>query len=287
MLGFNNICFVGQDLAAAGEKQYADGATNILPAHSQLSMFNIEVPGFNGESVMTRNSFEYQIKRCAEIAVEWQTENPTINLVNATEGGAFLDGFNHMTLAEFAKSRNLIGQPRNKAVSFDTRTQITNIEIERFLSELSITMGKIIYISNMIVKLDQQTRRTKGLEKKIQKTVQKFQKLNDECSLLQIAMQEDIAKVIGTSKSTQHVDSHAEFFQNQKKCHCHQVSSRKSKFLHHRNMMSDKSVLMAKFNDQPDLGKLKLVAQHVTALTPSSVLQPTNMQVNMLRLKNI
>ena len=69
----------------------------------------------------------------------------------------------------------------------------------------------------MIIKLDQQTRRTKGLEKKIQKTVQKFQKLNDECSLLQIAMQENIAKVIGTSKSTQHVDSHAEFFQKIKK----------------------------------------------------------------------
>ena len=232
MLGFNNVCFVGQDLAAAGEKQYADGATNILPAHSQLSMFNIEVPGFNGEPVMTRNSFEYQIKRCTEIAVEWQTENPTINLVNATEGGAFLDGFNHMTLAEFAKSRNLIGQPRNKAVSFNTRTQITNIEIEQFLSEISITMGKIIHISNMIIKLDQQTRRTKGLEKKIQKTVQKFQKLNDECSLLQIAMQESIAKVIGTSNSTQHVDSHAEFFQKIKKnAIAIKSAAEKSKFL--------------------------------------------------------
>ena len=65
----------------------------------------------------------------------------------------------------------------------------------------------------MIIKLDQQTRRTKGLEKKIRKAVQKFQKLNDECSLLQISMQESIARVIGTSNSVQHVDSHAEFFQ--------------------------------------------------------------------------
>ena len=105
-------------------------------------MFNIEVPGFNGEPVMTRNSFEYQIKRCTEIAVEWQTENPTINLVNATEGGAFLEGFNHMTLTEFAKSRNLIDRPRTKTISFDPRTQITNFEIEQFLSELSIPWTK-------------------------------------------------------------------------------------------------------------------------------------------------
>ena len=180
-------------------------------------MFNIEVPGFNGKPVMTRNSFEYQIKRCTEIAVEWKIENPMLNLVNATEGGAFLDGFNHMTLAEFAKSQNLIGRPLTKAISFNAQTQISNFEIENFLSEISITMGKIIYISNMIIKLDQQTRRTKGLEKKIQKTVQKFQKLNDECSLLQIAMQESIAKVIGTSNSTQHVDSHAEFSKRSKK----------------------------------------------------------------------
>ena len=132
---------------------------------------------------MTRNSFEYQIKRCTEIAAEWQKENPMINLVNATEGGAFLEGFNHITLTEFAKSRNLIDRPRTKTISFDPRIQITNLKIEQFLSELSNTMDKIIYISNMIIKLDQQMSRTKGLEKKIQKTVQRFQKLNDECSL--------------------------------------------------------------------------------------------------------
>lgn len=217
MLGFNNVCFVGQDLAASGEKQYADGATNILPAHSQISMFNIEVPGFNGKPVMTRNSFEYQIRRCTEIAVEWKIDNPLINLVNATEGGAFIDGFDHMTLAEFAKSRNLSGRQRTKAISFNAQTQITNLEIENFLVELSNTMDKMINISNMIIKLDQQTRRTKGLEKKIQKTVQKFRKLNNECSLVQIAMQDNIARVIGTSNSAQHVDSYAEFFQKIRK----------------------------------------------------------------------
>ena len=67
-LGFKNICFIGQDLASQGEKQYAEGATDLLPAHARISMFNIEVRDFCRDTVMTRNSFHYQIKRCAEIA---------------------------------------------------------------------------------------------------------------------------------------------------------------------------------------------------------------------------
>ena len=70
-------------------------------------MFNIEVPGFYGEKVLTRNSFNYQIKRCSEIAAEWKDENPEINLVNATEGGAYIDGFDHMSLDDFLVQREL------------------------------------------------------------------------------------------------------------------------------------------------------------------------------------
>ena len=101
-LKFKNIAFIGQDLAADGDKQYADGATQLLPAHAKMSMFNIEVPGFYGGTVMTRNSFEYQIRRCSELANGWKTMQPGLNLVNATEGGAYIDGFDHMSLQSFA-----------------------------------------------------------------------------------------------------------------------------------------------------------------------------------------
>ena len=103
-LKVKNIAFIGQDLAADGDKQYADGATTLLPAHAKMSMFNIEVPGFHGEPVMTRNSFEYQIRRCSELANGWKTMQPDLNLVNATEGGAYIDGFDHMSLQSFAEN---------------------------------------------------------------------------------------------------------------------------------------------------------------------------------------
>ena len=106
-LRFKNIVFIGQDLAADGSKQYADGATSMLPAHAKMSMFHIEVPGFYGKSVMTRNSFEYQIRRCSELAQNWRQTQPDLNLVNATEGGAFIEGFDHVSLRSFSESRNL------------------------------------------------------------------------------------------------------------------------------------------------------------------------------------
>ena len=212
-LHFKNICFIGQDLASDGTKQYADGATEMLPAHAKMSMFHIEVPGFYGSHVKTRNSFHFQIKRCTEIAHEWKMQHPEINLVNATEGGAFLDGFDHMSLKEFAKSRNLKECTSAKKITFTDKTPITDVDIQNYLSKIKNTLDRMINIANLIIKLDQQTERTRGLQKKIQKAVQKFQTLNDSTSLVQIAMQANIARVIGTAESEQHIDSYGEFFQ--------------------------------------------------------------------------
>jgi len=40
----------------------------------------------------------------------------------------------------------------------------------------------------------------------------KFKEINDSTSLLQIAMQDEIAKVIGTSRAISTVDSYTQFF---------------------------------------------------------------------------
>ena len=217
-LKFKNICFIGQDLAAHEGKQYADGATDLLPAHAKMSMFNIEVPGFNGGTVMTRNSFNYQIKRCAEIAREWKKDNPEINLVNATEGGAFIDGFAHMSLHDFASSRNLNTCRIKKHVWFTEETTMVDSQIASFRSEVCNTMDRIITLANHVVKLDQKSEKTRGLQKKIERAVQKFKTLNNNNSLLQIAMQDNIAKIIGTSENAQKIDTYAEFFEKINHC---------------------------------------------------------------------
>ena len=216
-LGFKNICFIGQDLAAHEGQQYAQGATDLLPAHAKMSTFNIEVPGFYGDTVMTRNSFHYQIKRCTEIANEWKKEDLGINLVNATEGGALIEGFEHMSLDTFAKSRNLDQTTGEKQIWFEDKTNIPRAKIDAYLQDLSILLDRMIIAANQIIKLDKSQEKTRGLSKKIQKTIRKFQALNDQTSLVQIAMQENIASVIGTSEKAQNIGTFHEFFNNVKR----------------------------------------------------------------------
>ena len=212
-LKFKNICFIGQDLAASAGKQYADGATDLLPAHSNMSMFQIEVPGFYGNTVLTRNSYHYQIKRCSEIAQEWQSQQLDINLVNATEGGAYIAEFDHMTLDAFIDQRQLRTKSANKSISYSPDFPITADGMTSYLRSIHDTMGRISTIADMIIKLDSQREKTRGLDKKMKKIIQRFQELNNSTSLLQIAMQEGIAKVIGTSRTTETVDSYSQFFE--------------------------------------------------------------------------
>lgn len=211
-LKFQNICIIGQDLAASDGQQYAEKATKLIPAQSNLSMFNIEVPGFYGEKVLTRNSFNYQIKRCSEIAAEWKDENPEINLVNATEGGAYIDGFDHMSLDDFLVQRELDQERYEKKIYFTEGPLCSHQKVNEFLAKTKITFRKIIDVAGKIIQMDEKHEQTRGLRKKINKTVKKFQLLNDSTSFVQIALQNDISKVIGTSNSQQEIDTHSEFF---------------------------------------------------------------------------
>ena len=216
-LRFKNIVFIGQDLAADGSKQYADGATSMLPAHAKMSMFHIEVPGFYGKSVMTRNSFEYQIKRCSELAQNWRQTQPDLNLVNATEGGAFIEGFDHMSLKSFSQSRKLYDISTDKKVEFNDYTPISDVDVRDYFRQALGTLDRMIDFSSLVIKLDTQKEKTRGLQKKIQKTVKKFQALNDTTSLMLVAMQDRISQVIGTSEKGQNIGTFEQFFEQVKK----------------------------------------------------------------------
>ena len=216
-LRFKNIVFIGQDLAADGSKQYADGATNLLPAHSKMSMFHIEVPGFYGKSVMTRNSFEYQIRRCSELAQNWCQMQSDLNLVNATEGGAFIEGFDHMSLKSFSESRSLHDISADKKVEFNNISPISDADVQNYFRKTRCTLDSMLDITSLVIRLDTQKEKTRGLQKKIQKTIKRFQSLNDTTSLVQLAMQDRISQVIGTSEKGQNIGTFAQFFEQVKK----------------------------------------------------------------------
>ena len=166
---------------------------------------------------MTRNSFEYQIRRCSELAQNWCQTQPDLNLVNATEGGAFIEGFDHMSLKSFSESRNLYDISTDKKVEFNDNVTISDVDLRNYVRRTIGTLDSMIDIASSVIKLDAQEEKTRGLNKKIQRTVTKFQSLNKTTSLMLIAMQDQISQVIGTSEKGQNVGTFAQFFEQAKK----------------------------------------------------------------------
>ena len=79
------------------------------------------------------------------------------------------------------------------------------------------TLNSMIDIASSVIKLDRQKEKTRGLNKKIQRTVSRFQSLNKTTSLMLIAMQDQISRVIGTSEKDQNVGTFTQFFEQAKK----------------------------------------------------------------------
>jgi hypothetical protein len=214
LLGFESLCFVGQDLASSDTSQYAKGATALLPAHNDISTFNIEVDGFYGDKVMTRSAYHSQLLRCEHIASELDLKAPHIRLFNATEGGAFIKGFEHVSLSDFVSTRDLYNSSYVKRIIWEQNTHIKPTHVTDYLVQFSETMDQINTIANTIIKLDTATEKKPDEQTNMTELLEKFRCLSGTTSLLQIAMQEEISSVIGTSNSTYGHSNLSGFFKN-------------------------------------------------------------------------
>jgi len=214
LLGFESLCFIGQDLASSDRLQYAKGATSLLPAHNDISTFNIEVDGFYGDKVMTRSAYHGQLLRCEHIASELNLKAPHIKLFNATEGGAYINGFEHVSLSEFANTRTLNNSQHVKHFMWTQNPQIKPTHVNDYLAHITDTMEQISTIAKAIIKLDKAPDTNVDKDTDIAKLIEKFRCLNGTTSLLQIAMQQEISSVIGTSNNTSGQSNLSEFFKN-------------------------------------------------------------------------
>jgi len=214
LLGFESLCFIGQDLASSDRSQYAKGATSLLPAHNDISTFNIEIDGFYGGKVMTRSAYHAQLLRCERIAAELNLNAPHLRLVNATEGGAYINGFEHVSLADFANSRDLNNSHHVKQFMWQQSTEIKPTHVTEYLAHISEKMNQIASIADAIIKLDTEPEAPLNKDADIAECLEKFRFLNGTTSLLQIAMQEEISSVIGTSNNNDGQSSLSKFFAN-------------------------------------------------------------------------
>jgi hypothetical protein len=129
-LGCNPVISVGRDLALDGKRYYADASADggqeveLTEGGQKISFASYgsklrlaaggddssvrqllasqvydlaSVPGFFGTPVTTTNLFMYEMDLLKEVVHKLSAET---TFINATEGGAFLQGMEHMTLAQ-------------------------------------------------------------------------------------------------------------------------------------------------------------------------------------------
>ncbi|MDY4838243.1 MAG: 6-hydroxymethylpterin diphosphokinase MptE-like protein [Lachnospiraceae bacterium] len=97
-LGFQCIVMVGQDLAYTGNKSHADGTFQEKMEEKDTSNY-IMVPGNYEEQVPTLANLNEYRKWFEEFIKDWK-EKYQVRFINATEGGAKIEGTELMTLEE-------------------------------------------------------------------------------------------------------------------------------------------------------------------------------------------
>jgi hypothetical protein len=212
-LGMRSICLLGQDLSATKDAAYMEGATSILKPSAEAWQFNLPTRGFWGGTVNTRHDFAYYIEQYSILAEQWKHVNPNLLLVNATEGGAFLDGFDHKTFSDHIQDLKATAEGSNKVLVVDTARAISEELLEQFHQKLEYNLSNVSKIAHQIIKLDNERAFGNGKSKKIQKLVRKFSDLNKNTSLLELSMQSEITQTVGNSKETSTIPSYAEFFE--------------------------------------------------------------------------
>jgi len=146
LMGCDKIILVGQDLAYTDNKCYSqdsahagfsvneskevefefDKNEDTRKAHKEfLSKDLLYVKGLNGENLLTRPDYYTFILYFEEIAEKYASE---IKLINATEGGAYLKGYEHITLQE-ALEKNTGEEINVEEVLKDT--QLTALDISK------------------------------------------------------------------------------------------------------------------------------------------------------------
>jgi hypothetical protein len=131
-LGCTPVISVGRDLALAGTRYYAEGAADgghdptLTASGDQITFANnaskrrvaegaggdpaalerllagqvsrlVPVPGFFGEPVTSTELFTYELRLLREVLRGLAADT---RFINATEGGAFIEGMEHLTLAQ-------------------------------------------------------------------------------------------------------------------------------------------------------------------------------------------
>ncbi|MFV0520178.1 MAG: motility associated factor glycosyltransferase family protein [Lachnospirales bacterium] len=147
-IGCNRVILLGQDLAFEGEKShaYADGL-------DQIKTNRKKVKGFFGEDV---ESYDVYLKYRDWFKEYAKVFSDSIDMINATEGGCYIEGFNHITFREVIDKYLVddIGLSFNEHINIKpTREDIENT-IKTMKNECEIYQKTLVKLREVIKHID-------------------------------------------------------------------------------------------------------------------------------------
>ena len=185
MVGIDTIILMGQDLALTNNRTHADGTFQEEMEEIDTSKMRM-VPGNVEEMVPTRGDFFMYLEWYRDYIAHCKKYRPAFRVINATEGGARIEGTEVMTLKEAIKEtckrdvdiKSLIdgidpifmGDDRKKVVEYLNSTE----DGFRKIAENAETQKKIYK------KIDNMTKGRGIPMKEYKKLLDKLKKLNKE-----------------------------------------------------------------------------------------------------------
>ncbi|MEB3286017.1 MAG: 6-hydroxymethylpterin diphosphokinase MptE-like protein [Vampirovibrionales bacterium] len=149
-MGCEPIILAGQDLALRGTQLYAGGVKGNLSETGELVMDDsdavfgkrmelLDVQGQNGEILKSPPDYAQYICEFVEMARRYKQENPGKTLYNASIGGAYLAGYEHLSIAKLRKKLSF--EPFDKSLPDPggyTMTEKTRRCIQNLTTLLSV-----------------------------------------------------------------------------------------------------------------------------------------------------
>lgn len=226
------IILVGQDLALSEGKQYsshsansestpvfdADGKTitfsnvsadqeKIFQATGTGSQDTIEpvlqLPGYYGGTVSTRRNYHLFHGEFVQIARQENAEPAPRPLLNCTEGGAFIEGFTHISLAQaidqYIPAADVGISSSIGACCALTDTAARTVTINRKLRTMQRDLEEAVLIAKQCLQLVAQSQLSKSSNSSLDRLEKKLVKLMARIPALALPNQQEIQQALSLS----------------------------------------------------------------------------------------
>ena len=196
--GCNPITLVGQDLALAGNRRYAEDAQLNNLREPQL----LTLPGYYGGTVQSPSDYFLFHHQFEKIAEKIAFLSPDTQLFNATEGGSFIQGFAHEPLHTVLEQHvlNLPKQPVANLLVGDQNPAQSRMKTARNrLQNTCKVLEDLQQQVRQLVRLSQQPRPQAATLRKLSEKEQLLRKTLKRIEGFTSIYQDDIDQAVATA----------------------------------------------------------------------------------------